>query len=221
MTTILIEMKNVSLEDLAKAIAVIILAVLPWILSQIPVKPVGWIDPGTLTAIVTIVMALLTALFGGVFIHYVSGKYTGKLGVLKTLARTFFAWAFSVKVLAVVVLIAIGFALIILAPRATVLTIHTGNKYLLDESSEPRYISDYWCKQVLTPAGSYEQQCGFTMNTVYVYKYDLLEFKIYSDVPLWWLDPGMFLAGLAFITLGLLLSAFWLSKENNKLYGQV
>lgn len=151
--------------------------------------------------LLAVAIAIVAALvFGGLILRSVSEKQIGVRYCARKMLRIFFAWALSAKVFAVVLLLAIGFALIMMAPRAEVYVVETGKTYALIEQPIP-----VWIEGRAAP--------------IIVYRYNLAGYPIYSTQHLWWLDPGFFVGGLWLIVIGLLLAAFWTVKAVNRAYG--
>jgi len=156
---------------------------------------------GQLLALSFWIIIIVVGIAGGVFIRLLSGGYTGKADVLKS-TFSWFKLFKNPRFLAVLALTLIGLGLI--AHSYTVKTIEfeqtTGYKYLLGEQPIHHWM-DTW---VLT-----------------VYKYRLYEYpvKVWTVFYDTFFKPLEFLAGAGLVMLALILTGYFLAKENNKIYG--
>jgi len=187
-------------------------------------RAVGMINPGELFLIGLAIVILLFIFFGGLFLWKISGKQYKIHQLFTSTFRAFFAWCLppwgrALKIFIAVALISAGLLMIMISPRTETYTVVTGYRYILKETPSWQFVPDYWCKLVTTPSGQFTEQCGFAQRPVTVYRYNLMGFKIESMYAMWWLDPGMFLIGFTLIIIGLILVAYFLSKETNKAYG--
>lgn len=174
---------------------------------------IGW----DLVAII-LLLDILLAIFGGLFIHFVSGKQAGKLSVAKSVAKIFFAWLYIPKVTVVVVLLAVGLGLMLLSPKCETVTIETGKWYSLQEMPIMKNIQDAVCYPVTLPNGQTSIQCAVLNRPVTIYRYNLISHTIYTGVPLWYLDMGLFFIGFALVITSLLIASLFIVRAVNRLY---
>ena len=171
---------------------------------------VGWI----LVAVVWLAV-ILTTVFGGLFLRKITNKESGVTVVAKKTAKVFFAWALSAKIFTVIALITLGLAFLMMAPHHEIVMIPAGYSYTLVEHGGFYPVPDIFCYQVTDASGETSQMCSQATHYVPVYRYELMGRAIYSNVPVYWLDPGMMFAGVGLIILALILASYWMVKANN------
>ena len=156
---------------------------------------------GTLLAIAFYAILIATGIAGGAFISRLSGRYTDKLDVLKSA----FSWLKLFKnprFLAILALTLIGLGLIVnsYTVKSTEFEHTTGYRYTLEEHPIHHWM-DSWI---------------LTVYKYRLYEYPVKTWDVFYDT---YFKPNQFFIGVAFIMLALILTGYWLAKENNKIYG--
>lgn len=154
-------------------------------------------------------IAALVAIFGGIFIHFVSGRQARIRDVGKKVLRVFFAWIIppwrtALKIFVVVALITAGLAVMGAAFKVHVYDVQTGERAQLIEDREYR----------LVVGGRYDWPPLYYE----VYRYNLMRFPIYTTVTDRYLEPGGLMWGLALIIAAMIVVALFLVRANNAIY---
>jgi len=155
---------------------------------------------GLLLVILVWVIVIVTGIAGGIFIRLLSGGYAGRLGVLKS-TFSWFRLFKNPRFLAVLVLTLLGLGLIIHSYTVNLIEYEaTAYRYLLGEQPIYNWVDD---------------------KLITTYKYRLHEIPIKTLATFYdtFFKPLEFFAGAALIVLALILTGFFLAKENNKIYG--
>jgi len=161
---------------------------------------------------------------GGLFLSRVSGRRYGFRALWRSVGSVLGRLR-GARVASVVSLTIAGLVLMASAPRAEYVAVETGYRYHLQEESGYVSIPDVYCvPSHAYPTGSegtYRVECAWTetQHPITIYRYRLWEIPVYSSIPLYWLDPGVFFVGFSLVCAALLLTAYWLARANNRLYG--
>ncbi|MEM1530980.1 MAG: hypothetical protein QW689_06155 [Nitrososphaerota archaeon] len=166
---------------------------------------------GLLITIAIYAAMVLTALFGGVFIHLISGRQAKIHEVGKKALRTFFIWALppwgtALKALLVIALLISGMAIMVSGLKFHTYQVETGRNYWLVENSELRsVVGDVPYRGTLH---------------YWVYRYALESSPIYTTIVEHWIEPGAFIIGLTLFIAAFYAMAIFLVRANNALYKQ-